>query len=220
VGTVLIVLVVSFAAIDWVMSLEPDWFSTLYGGLFIVGGLLSAMCVVTTGVALDMRQWRSLSEPALGVLHDLGKLMLAMLMLWAYFAFSQFLIIYSGNLPVEAVWYTRRLGGGWQYLALLLILFHFAIPFGLLLSREAKRNPTILAAIAAGIALVRGLDVYWLIVPSLRDRGFRPHWLEPLVFVGLGGIWMFGYLHSLNRRIAAERWHEYDDGQGDAAARA
>jgi hypothetical protein len=220
VGTVLMVLVVTFAAIDWVMSLEPDWFSTIYGGLFIVGGLLSAMSVVTAGAALDMRQWLSASEPALSVLHDLGKLLLAMLMLWAYFAFSQFLIIYSGNLPVEAVWYTRRTSGGWQYVALLLILLHFALPFGLLLSREAKRNPSVLAGIASGIALVRGLDVYWLVMPSMRDDGFGAHWIDPLVFIGLGGMWMFAYLRSLSRRIDTERWPEYYASPSGGAARA
>jgi hypothetical protein len=217
-GAVLTVLVVSFAATDWGMSLDPDWFSTIYGGLFVVGGLLSAMSVVAAGVALAMSRSGQLREDSTDALHDLGKLLLAMLMLWAYFAFSQFLIIYSGNLPVEAVWYTRRLAGGWQYLALLIVLLHFAVPFGLLLSREAKRNPTLLAAISMGIALVRGLDVYWLIVPSFRDSGFRLHWLDPLVFVGLGGPWVFEYLRHLNKRLIDVRSNEAHSNAADRAA--
>jgi hypothetical protein len=207
-GTVVLVLVVTFAAIDWAMSLDPHWFSTIYGGLFIVGALLSAMSFVTVGAARQARDAASNDERERDGVHDLGKLLLAMLMLWAYFSFSQFLIIYSGNLPFEAIWYTRRLSGGWQFLALLLVLLHFAVPFGLLLPREVKRNASTLAMIASGIALVRALDVYWLIVPSFEGRTLRPHWLDPVLFVGLGGIWMFVYLRSVNQRQAVRRADE------------
>ncbi|HEY7545788.1 MAG TPA: hypothetical protein VID27_12930, partial [Blastocatellia bacterium] len=139
-GLVLYGLTVTFASIDWVMSLEPEWFSTIFGMLFMAGQAISAMSFVIAVVVLLAN-----TEPMSDViaprhLHDLGKLLLAFIMIWAYFSFSQFLIIYSGNLPEEVTWYVHRLHGPWRYIGLGLVIFHFALPFLLLLSRDLKRN--------------------------------------------------------------------------------
>ncbi len=157
---------ITFMAIDWIMSLDPHWFSTIFGLLFMAGQGLSAMAfLITLMVLLSHR--RPMSEILTPRhLHDLGKLLLALVMIWAYFAFSQFLIIWAGNLPEEIPWYLERLNGGWQYVGLGLVIGHFALPFALLLSRDLKRNFKLLAAIAVFILFMRLVDLYWLVVFS------------------------------------------------------
>ena len=147
-GIVLYALTITFASIDWVMSLEPHWFSTIFGILFMGGQALSALSfAIAAAVLLALRPPFS-DVLSRAHLHDLGKLLMAFVMLWAYFNFSQFLIIWSANLAEEAPWYVHRLGHGWQAIGLLLVVFHFALPFALLLSRGLKRNPMLLAALA------------------------------------------------------------------------
>ena len=191
---------VSFAAMDWVMSLEAEWFSSIYGVIFMVGQGLSALAfAILVGVLLSERQ------PLRGAieaqqLHDLGNLLLAFVMFWAYIAFSQLLIIWSGNLPEEIHWYLNRLKGGWQYLAAGLIVFHFALPFLLLLLRRAKRRAKVLVVIAAGILGMRLLDLFWLTAPAFHPARLSVHWLDLAVPIGLGGVWLAAFLFHLKRR--------------------
>jgi hypothetical protein len=133
-------------------------------------------------------------------LHDLGKLLLAFVMLWAYFAFSQFLIIWAGNLPEEIPWYIARLQGGWQWLALFLIVVHFALPFVVLLSRRAKRSARILAALALVLVAARFADVVWLVAPGLGRPGPGLSWLDGTMLLALGGIWLAAFVHLLEGR--------------------
>src|SRR6185503_4214167 len=144
-GLVLMGLTITFASVDWAMSLNPHWYSTIYGILFMVGQALSALAFVIVLVALMGDEDPLRAAISRETVHDLGKLLFAFVMLWAYMALSQFLIIWSGNLPEEIPWYIRRLSGGWQYLALILVFFHFLLPFLLLLSRDVKRNARTLA---------------------------------------------------------------------------
>jgi hypothetical protein len=130
---------------------------------------------------------------------DLGNLLLAFVMLWAYFAFSQWLIIWSGNLPEEAVWYTRRNSGGWEWVARLLIACHFFLPFVLLLSRTTKRRAESLAAVAATIIVMRFVDIFWYTMPAFRPGAFSIHWMDIAAPVGVGGIWLAGFLWQLRR---------------------
>jgi hypothetical protein len=197
---------VTFAAVDWVMSLEPHWYSTIYGVVFLVGQSLLALAFVTR-VAICLAN-RPPIQNVLGVaqLHDLGNLLLAFVMLWAYVAFSQYLIIWSGNLPEENHWYLHRLAGGWGALAAILIVFHFVVPFLLLLSRITKRRAKILGAVATGILVVRFLDLFWLIAPALHSEGFHVHWLDLVLPIGLGGLWLAMFSAGLKRRpLLAER---------------
>ena len=199
-GLLLFGVTVTFAAIDWAMSLEPLWFSSIYGVVFIVGQGLAALAFVIVATVLLSGQ-----EPLRGAitpqqLHDLGNLLLAFVMLWAYIAFSQFLIIWSGNLPEEIPWYINRMQGGWGVLAAILIVFHFVAPFLLLLSRSTKRRARVLAMVATGILAMRIIDLFWLTAPAFHPRSFSLHWMDLLLPIGLGGIWLAVFLWHLKRR--------------------
>jgi hypothetical protein len=199
-GLLLYGLTVTFASIDWVMSLQPEWFSTIFGILFMGGQGLSAMAFVIAVLVLlaSRKPMSDVIQP--GHLHDLGKLMLAFLMLWAYFAFSQFLIIWSGNLPEEIPWYVRRLQSSWKYVGLALVLIHFALPFVLLLSRDLKRSSRRLVIVASIIIIMRFVDLIWMIVPEVRGGGFAVHWMDVAMLFGLGGIWLSVFLRQLGNR--------------------
>ena len=195
VGLVLLSLTTTFAAVDWGMSLAPHWFSTIYGVLFIVGWTLSALAftiILLSRLAGEEPFTRAL-QPV--TVHDLGKLLLAFTMLWAYVNFSQFLIIWSGNISEETPFYLRRLHGGWQVVAVALLVFHFALPFALLLSRPLKRSARALGAVAALMLAMQLVDLYWLIGPDLVGHGhehapLRVHWMDLAAVLGLGGLWL------------------------------
>jgi len=199
-GIVLYVLTMTFASFDWAMSLEPHWFSTIYGVHFIVGQGLTTLCLMILVASRLARhepfdRWIAPSH-----FHDLGNLTMAFVMLWAYVAFSQFLIIWSGNLPEEVPWYLTRLGTGWQVLAVTLLLCHFATPFAVLLSRSTKRNPAALARVAAALLVVRLLDYYWQLAPAFEHGHFHPHWLDLAAPVTLGATWLGLFLRNLRGR--------------------
>ena len=189
VGMILYVLTTTFAAFDWMMSLEPTWFSSIYGLLFLAGQVVAGISLAVIGLHLSSRELSAGQQP-IQSFNDLGNLLLASVMIWAYFAFSQYLIIWSANIPEEAVWYAHRSGGGWQWVALALIGLHFVLPFALLLSRSVKRNPRVLVWLAGLLFLARAVDLYWLIVPAFHPEGMYFHWLYPLLLVGLGGGWL------------------------------
>lgn len=199
-GLLLYGLTMSFASVDWMMSLEPHWFSTIYGLLVIAGQVLSAFAfVIAVGALLARTQMYSeLIAPQ--QFRDLGNLLLAFVMIWAYLSISQFLIIWSGNLPEETPWYIHRLHGGWQVVALALVVFHFALPFLLLLSRPLKQQSRTLAFVAALVLIMRLVDLYWLIAPDFHQEGFDINLLDVLLPLGLGAIWLSTFLHQLNSR--------------------
>jgi hypothetical protein len=191
---------ITFMAVDWILSLDPNWFSTMFGLLFVAGQGLSAMAfLIALLVLLSYR--RPMSDVLTPRhLHDLGKFLLAMVMVWAYFSFSQFLIIWAGNLPDEIPWYLERLRGGWRYIALALVLGHFALPFALLLSRDLKRNFKLLASIAVFILFMRFVDLYWLVAPDFSKGEFTVSWMDFTAPVALGGIWLWYFLTQLEKR--------------------
>ena len=200
IGLLLYGLTMSFASVDWLMSLEPHWFSTMYGLMVIAGQVLSAFAFVIA-VAAILVQYRPFSE-VISPAHfkDLGNFVLAFVMIWAYLSFSQFLIIWAGNLPEETPWYIHRLNKGWQYTAILLVVFHFALPFLILLSRNLKRNPKLLVIVALGILVMRLVDLYWLVAPEFHPNGLHLHYLDFLLPIGLGGIWVALFLWQLKKR--------------------
>ncbi len=190
-------LTVTYASVDWVMSLEPKWFSTIYGMIFMVTQALSAMALVTIMVMM-LSDRKPLSEIVTPLLfNDFGNLLLTFTMLWAYLSFSQYLIIWSGNLQDEIPWYVVRASGGWAWVAVALIIFHFAVPFVLLLVRFIKRRKRILAAIAAGLIVMSVVDIYWLTVPAFERRGPEFHLLDWGTVIGMGGLWMWLFLSQL-----------------------
>ena len=199
-GLAAYVLSMSFASFDWGMSLEPHWFSTIYGVHFVVGQALSTLCLAVLAAAFLARHEPFARWLAPRHFHDLGNLTLAFVMLWAYVAFSQFLIIWSGNLPEEIPWYLKRIGPAWQGLALVLVVFHFAAPFVILLVRSSKQNARVLARLAAALLVMRFLDVYWQIAPSFHEGEFAPHWLDLVVPTTLAALWLGLFVRNLHGR--------------------
>jgi hypothetical protein len=196
-GVLLFGLTITFASVDWMMSLEPHWFSTIYGIMFGVGAYTSAFAFVIILVL-----WLAKRKPFLGVIstqniNDLGNFLLAGVMLWAYIAFSQYLIIWSGNLPEEIPWYLHRTEGGWQWIGLALILLHFILPLLFLLSRATKRSPEMLTRIAGVVIFMRLVDLFWLIIPAFHPGKLYIHWLDIVAFIGLSGIWIAVFVRQL-----------------------
>jgi hypothetical protein len=198
-GLVLYGLTVSLAAIDWGMSLEPHWYSTVYPLLFGVGQVLTAFAfAITVALLLGGREpFARLLAPR--TLIDLGNLLLTFVLLWAYLAFSQFMLIWAANLREEVTWYVARERGPWLGVAITLIVVHFALPFALLLHRRVKRTPGLLAAVAVLVLAMRLLDVCWLILPAGPPAaGFS--WLYVVVPTALGGLWLTAFVHQLDGR--------------------
>ena len=198
-GIIVHVLCMTVAAIDWLMSLSPNWASTIYGFYVIVGQIVSGLAfIILIALFLVGRQ------PLAGRFrpdhfHDYGKLLLAFIMIWAYFAVSQFLIIWSGNLPEETSWYMGRTLGGWKWFTLVLVFSHFVLPFVLLLSRNLKRDVGRLAKVAAMMLVVRWLDLYWLVAPAFSDRvSLRA--IDVTTPVAIAGIWVFLFTRELKTR--------------------
>jgi hypothetical protein len=193
-------LCITFASFDWLMSLEPHWFSTIYGVLIIGGQGLSALAfLITALVSLARRPpLKDIVSPS--HFHDLANLMLAFVMLWAYFSFSQYLIIWSGNLPEEIAWYLHRLQTGWRFVAITLVIFHFTVPFLLLLSRAVKRAPGTIVKVALAILVARLIDLFWLIAPEFHRNGIVVSWMDIVLPVTLISIWVGCFLWQLRGR--------------------
>jgi len=202
-GIVLYFFTITFCSIDFMMSLDVTWASTIYGFLIADGQALSTLCVMVATLIVIGRFSPMDHAITKKHLHDLGKLMLAMVMLWAYLSFSQYLIIYSANLPQEITWYVRRLNGGWQWVGLILLLFHFALPFCLLLSQSLKKNPNTFLGIAIFIICIRVIDIFWLVEPnftSVEHPAFTVSWLDFVAPIGFGGLWLAMFFHNIPQR--------------------
>lgn len=196
-GLVVYTFTVTFASIDWLMSIEPHWYSTIFGVHFMGGHALAAFAFAVAVSGLLRRQ-----EPLSAVLqpshvHDLGNLLLGFVMLWAYFSFSQWLIVWSGNLAEEVGWYVDRTRGGWQWVVIVLMVLHFFVPFFVLLLRGVKRRTEALSLLAGLIVFMRLVDVFWYILPSFDPAAFRIHWLDVLTVLGIGGVWIAAFIFYL-----------------------
>jgi hypothetical protein len=198
-GIILYVLAMSFASFDWVMSLSPHWASTIYGFIFVAAQAISAMCLMIIVIVL-----LSGVEPYVSILqkrhlHDLGKLLFAFNMLWGYFDFSQLLIIWSGNQPEEISFYRTRLYGQWGVVAVIVLLFTFALPFLILLSQHVKRTPKLIARVALWMLVFRLVDLYWMTRPEFTPHAF-PSWLDIVVPIALIGLWVGFFAMNLKQR--------------------
>ncbi|MGE5245947.1 MAG: hypothetical protein ACM3SQ_17120 [Betaproteobacteria bacterium] len=214
-GLVLYGITITFASFDWVMSITPDWFSTIYGMIFMAGQGLIAF-----SFSIIVLWWLSRRPPLDGIVgashfHDLSNLTLAFVMLWAYLSFSQYLIIWAGNLPEEISWYVDRVRTGWQFLGLTLIMFHFALPFVLLLSRAIKRHARVLVRVAALIIIGRWVDLLWLIRPDFHPAGLSLSWLDVLLPASLFLLWTGCFVWQLRgRAILPVHDPQFDDALG------
>jgi len=198
-GIILYVLAMTFAAIDWVMSLSPHWASTIYGFIFVAGQAITAMSFMIVIVAA-----LSGTEAYAGIiqkrhLHDLGKLLFAFNMLWAYFDFSQLLIIWSGNQPEEISFYRTRLYGGWGVVAVIVLIFSFALPFLVLLSRDIKRSAGLISKVAIWMIVFRLVDLYWMSRPEFTSSAL-PTWMDIVVPIALIGLWVGFFAFNLKQQ--------------------
>jgi hypothetical protein len=196
-GLVLYAGTVTFASIDWVMSLEPHWASTIFPMLFAVGQALEGLAFAVAVLVLLATRPPLSTVVQRSHLRDLGNLLLTFVMFWAYMSFSQLLLIWAENMPEETPWYLRRLRGGWEWVALMLLLFQFALPFFLLLFRDVKEHPRRLAAVALFILAMRFVDILWW-VEAAFPGGISFYWLmDAAALVGLGGVWLWWFLWCL-----------------------
>ncbi len=199
-GLILYVFTLTFAAVDWAESLDTDWYSTIWGFLFVAQQALSVFAFVIIVMVLLARCEPMKSAFKTAHLHDLGKLLLACVMLWAYFSFSQLLIVWAGNLTGEIPWYLRRIGTSWGWLGVALIVIEFIIPFLLLLSRPLKRNPLALCLVVGIIIVMRWVDLAWIVLPSYYRQGLHITWLNICVPFGMGCLWLAAFIWQLKSR--------------------
>ena len=218
IGILVYALSMTLAAVDWIMSLEPHWFSTIFSAIYILGQMLLTWAfVVIVGAPLSQ------SAPLNALLtnerlRDLGTFMLAFVMLWTYTSFSQLLITWGANLPEEISWYLTRLKGSWLTVGYLIIGFHFLLPFVLLVSSRIKARIPILVTIALGLMLMRLVDLYWITAPAFDKSGIDIHWLDVALPVGMGGIWVSVFFWHLKRRSLValnDPRFDYPPGDGD-----
>lgn len=206
VGLVIYGLTITFASVDWVMSITPHWYSTIFGMIFMIAQSLTALAFATFAAGRLVLAKRIESPELEDHFNDLGNLLFAFVMLWAYLMLSQFLIIWSANLPEETPWYLLRTQGIWGAFTLALLLLHFAAPLLLLLNRAAKRNIRILSPTAAYLALMGFADIAYLVSPALEKWSPPFHWISLAAFVGIGGVWVLIYSTALSRRALIPRF--------------
>ncbi len=203
-------LALTFAYIDWVLSADAQFFSTVYGAMIWIGDTLQTFALVILAIILTSKDDRFGNRINSKILHDLGNLMFAFTIFWTYLSASQLIIVWPANLPQELAWYLNRVGGFWKWVTLVIALSMFAIPFLALLSQARKQNPHRLIKIAIWILVARAIDVFWIIVPTYRNldvngllktsHGFSLYWTDFAAFFGLGGAWVYFFLGQLRKR--------------------
>jgi hypothetical protein len=199
-GLVVFTYVTTFAFFDWIMSLEPHWFSTIYGAMFLIGQMLESFAFMILLVFVLSRMPPIKDYLTAQHLHDLGNMMFAWMVLWAYLSFSQFLIIWAGNLPDEIPWYLRRLKGGWGWVALTIVIFNFFTPFALLLLRKVKRDASRLFKVCALLIIIRLVDDYWIIKPAFYNEELKITWTDFVTPLAVGGVWLSVFFWQLKSR--------------------
>jgi hypothetical protein len=179
----------TFFSFDWIMSLDPHWYSTVFGVYIFGGSFMGALALIILLVLILQRGDLLTNMVNSEHLHDLGKLLFGFVVFWAYIAFSQFMLIWYANIPEETIWYAHRLSHGWEFVSVLLAVGHFVIPFFVLISRTTKRNKLVLVGATVWLLFMHYLDLYWLVMP-VHSEGFHPHILDPLTLVGVGGLFL------------------------------
>jgi hypothetical protein len=201
-GLVLYMITVTFMSVDWMMSLDPHWTSTIFGVLFVGGAGLSALAF-TIVVLASLSEAKPMSQLVTADrFHDLGKLMYAFVLLWAYFSVSQLIIVWSGNLPEEIPFYLVRFQGVWGKVSWIVLIGHFALPFMFLLSRRIKRSAKLAARVALFILTMRAVEVAWMIAPMVRhgEHAAGPSWVDFAAVLGVGFVWLLVFFRSLSGR--------------------
>lgn len=221
-GILIFVLTLTLACVDWLMSRDARWFSSIFGFIMSVGSAFSGLLFAILVLTILMKQEPLKSYVTEQMLNDLGNLVFTLVILWAYLNFAQFLISWSGNIRDEVHWFRQRTEGWYGFIACVLLIFHFFFPFFLLLGKQNKRKPEVLMRVAIFLLVLRILDMYWLVIPMrfahpvpgdpsapMVEVGTGRSWLNPVLLIGMGGIWLFFFVWQLNARpVLAVSEHE------------
>jgi hypothetical protein len=186
-GLPLVVLTLTWASFDWSMSLQPDWYSTMFGFYFIAGAYVGAIALTCVMLPLA-HNGSSRAGLSPDIAQALGRLLFAMVVFWAYIAFGQFLVYWIGDIPDEVSYFARRIAGTWTAVTYVIVFGHFVVPFFVLLNRRLKRHPDVLAVVGAWVFAMQFVDVYWQVLPVLDASGARPHWLDLAAVLFVGGL--------------------------------
>jgi hypothetical protein len=199
-GLVLVAVTTAFASYDFLMSLDPHWFSTIFGVYIFAGAFMSIHAVIAL-VAIALQQGSRPFRSAITAEHyqDLGKMMFGFVVFWAYIAFSQYMLIWYGNIPEETIWYLHRLEHGWEVHSAILLIFHFILPFLLLLPRAVKRSKPLMVLMASWLLIMQWFDLRWLAIPVLHPENPGIQFLDITCWIGLAGIFVAGLMYRLSR---------------------
>ncbi len=197
-GMILFALTFSFASFDWLMSMEPHWYSTIFG-VYIFAGAVVGVITFMTLVGIWLFSNGAMSQCLTGEhFHDLGKLLFAFTVFWAYMAFSQYFLIWYGNIPEETVWFRERWTGSWKTISLILVFGNFVIPFLILITRIAKRNLYVLGFMAIWLLVMHYIDLHWIVMPMLHPEGFVLHWMDVTTFLAVGGFFIAKFWYTFS----------------------
>jgi hypothetical protein len=191
---------VTMAAVDWLMSLEPHWYSTIFGVYVFAGGGLAFLAALMV-IALSFRRGGLLADSIhVEHYHDLGRWLFALVVFWAYIAFCQYLLIWYANLPEETMWFRHRLEGNWAWVSAALLFGNFILPFLLLISRAAKRSLPLLGAVSVLLLGMHYVDLHWVVMPTVQRHGFHLHWLDAATFAAVASACGLAFWGRLRRR--------------------
>jgi hypothetical protein len=199
-GVLVFTLTATFAYIDWILSADAQFFSTVYGAMILIGDVVQCLALTILVMIFTSRGDRFGGRINAVILHDLGNLMFAFVIFWTYLTASQLIIVWPANLPQELVWYLDRVHGFWKYFAAATALSMFAIPFLALLSQARKRDPRRLMRVCIWLLCARIVDIYWIVIPTYRNHGFWVYWTDFAAFFGIGGIWLWVFVRQLRKR--------------------
>jgi hypothetical protein len=208
-GIVIYGLLGTLASIDWIMSLETHWYSSIFAVIILIGQILIAYAFAVVMMTLFRTQVPFGAAVSQVHYHHLGNLLLTFVLFWTYVSFGQLLIIYSGDLPQELEWYLHRIAGSWKVVVATIAAFHFFLPFFLLLFRAMKRRVAALTTLAALLLIMHIVDTYWLVMPTLHQGGVAVSWLDFAAPIGVGGLWLCVFLWRLK---AAPLLPQHDPG--------
>jgi predicted secreted protein len=199
-GLAALMITVTMAAVDWLMSLEPHWYSTIFGIYIFAGGGLAFLAMLILLCQAFRRGGLLADAIQVNHYHDLGRWLFAMVVFWAYIGFCQYLLIWYANLPEETIWFKHRLEGNWSWVSAALLVFNFILPFLLLISRAAKRSPGLLGAASGLLLLMHYVDLHWVVMPTVHHHGFHLHWLDLATFLAVGSACGLVFWRLLRRR--------------------
>jgi hypothetical protein len=198
-GLLLLMVTVTMASVDLLMSLEPHWYSTIFGVYIYSGGALAFMAALTLICIALRRAGFLVNTITMEHYHDLGKWLFALTVWWAYIAFSQYLLIWYANIPEETIWYKHRLEGNWTWVSALILFGHFILPFIVLLPRASKRNLKVLTAASIWILAMHFVDLHWVVMPTIHKHSFHLHWLDIVTWLTVGSVFAFAFWSRLRK---------------------